>query len=83
METAARGAVANAPVVAGSIGAIITDTGPWDMDPAKITGRDIHELNVMIAERSGNEVPPFETVEEAIAWLSQDFKIESVNVTTT
>jgi hypothetical protein len=67
METAPKGvSVTPQPV--------ITSHGPWDVDPATLIGKDVNELNVMIAERTVglNEAQQFETPEEAIAWLSQD-----------
>ena len=44
----------------------------WVLDPDGLFGKDIEELNVMIAERQP-EVDPFDTAEEAITWLSQDY----------
>ena len=53
-------------------------TGPWDLDPETLIGKDVNELNVMVAERAQQPIDPFETVEEAAAWLSQDFhKVEA------
>jgi hypothetical protein len=40
----------------------VFDTGPWNLDPASLADKDIHELNVMVAERSNNEVPAFSRV---------------------
>jgi hypothetical protein len=60
----------------------VFDTGPWNLDPASLADKDIHELNVMVAERSNNEVPAFETTEEAVAWLSQDFQKEEAAIAT-
>ncbi len=59
---------------------IITSNGPWDLDPATLVEKDVHELNVMIAERGDEKTPTFETTEEAVAWLSQNFSVEEVNV---
>lgn len=47
--------------------------GIWNLDPAALQGRDIANLNVLVKERDPS-VAEFTTVEEAIAWLSQDFK---------
>jgi hypothetical protein len=43
------------------------------MDPDGIRGLALDQLNIMILERD-DEVAPFETVEEAAAWLSQDYE---------
>ena len=43
----------------------------WDVDPATLDGIDIESLNVMILEKGGE---PVDSVEEAIAALSKDFK---------
>lgn len=59
---------------------IITDTGPWNLDPAILKGKDVHELNVMIQERGEGSTIKFETVEEALAWLTQDFILEEANI---
>ncbi len=45
----------------------------WVTDPAGIRGMGVDELNIMILERD-DSVEPFETAEEAIAWLSQDYE---------
>lgn len=45
----------------------------WIMDPANLESKDLDELNVMIAERDP-EIEPFQTVEEAKAQLTKDFK---------
>lgn len=45
----------------------------WVLDPATLTGKKVEDLNVMILERDPT-VKPFETVEEAVAFLSQDFQ---------
>jgi hypothetical protein len=45
----------------------------WTMDPDGIRGLALDQLNIMILERD-DEVAPFETVEEAAAWLSQDYE---------
>ena len=45
----------------------------WVVDPSGIRGLDVDQLNVMILERDA-KVQPFETVEEASAWLSQDYE---------
>lgn len=44
----------------------------WDLDPDGLKGKSLEELNVMVAERDP-EIPALDTVEEAVAWLSQDF----------
>jgi hypothetical protein len=45
----------------------------WDLDPDGLRGMTLDQLNVMILERD-DSVEPLETVEEAVEWLSQDFK---------
>ena len=45
----------------------------WDLDPDGLRGMTLDQLNVMILERD-DSVEPQETVEEAVEWLSQDFK---------
>lgn len=44
----------------------------WSIDPASLTSKTLDELNVMILERD-EKIEPFETPEEAVAFLSQDF----------
>jgi hypothetical protein len=44
----------------------------WNLDPAELSGKDIDDLNVMILERD-DSIDPFETTEEAVAFLSKDF----------
>jgi hypothetical protein len=44
----------------------------WDRDPKELEGLELDQLNVMIGEIDAS-IPPFETVEEAVLWLSQDF----------
>lgn len=74
METAAKGDVTATPqpIITEPV---ITSHGPWDVDPTTLIGKDVNELNVMISERTvgSNEAQQFETPEEAIAWLSQDW----------
>lgn len=45
----------------------------WTLDPETLKGKDLEQLNVMVKERDENE-RPFETVPEAVAFLSRDFK---------
>lgn len=45
----------------------------WTVDPADVEGWSLDQLNVRIKEID-ERVEPFETVEEAVAWLSQDFE---------
>lgn len=42
----------------------------WTFKPADLAGKTLDELNAMIVERT-QEVEPFTTVEEAVAFLSQ------------
>jgi len=46
--------------------------GKWDFDPATLSYKTIDELNIMVFERD-DTVEPFDTVEEAIYHLSQNF----------
>jgi len=48
----------------------------WNFDPALLAGKEIDQLNVMIQERDPS-VHPFDTVEEAIAFLSSEFQPQS------
>lgn len=57
--------------------AVSQRVSPWDVDPSTIKGKSLDELNVMILERDANQ-QPCTTVEEAIAFLSQDFKPSKV-----
>lgn len=43
------------------------------LDPAKLQGKTLTELNILVADRDANE-DPFESEAEAIAWLSADFE---------
>lgn len=45
----------------------------WALDPDALRGVELDQLNVMIIERDA-EQQPFDSVEEAIAWLSQDYE---------
>lgn len=45
----------------------------WTVDPDGIRGMSIEQLNIMILERD-DSIEPFETVEEAVAWLTQDYE---------
>ncbi len=58
--------VAGKPVVS-----IKPPQGKWALDPDGIRAFGLVRLNTMIAERGGSE--KFDTVEEARAFLSQDF----------
>jgi hypothetical protein len=47
----------------------------WSIDPATLRGMTLEQLNVMVAERDEKgEIKAFTTIEEAIAFLSQDFE---------
>jgi len=59
------------PVVEGR-GDKVSPT-PWVFDPESLQGIDIDQLNVLIAERD-ESIEPFEDVDEAIDWLSQDYE---------
>ena len=59
------------PAPAGRTGRVSPSI--WVVDPVGILGLSLDQLNIMILERDGS-VEPFETAEEAAAWLSQDFE---------
>lgn len=48
-------------------------TTPWTFDPIGLKGKSLDELNVMVAERQ-KDGPKFESVVEAVAFLTQDFQ---------
>ena len=50
----------------------------WILDPDGLRSKSLEELNVMVIERQP-ELEPFETYQEAVAWLSQDY-VEPVKV---
>ena len=50
-----------------------TITSLWAIDPDGLRSMSLDQLNVMIMERD-DKVEPFEDLEEAIAWLSQDYE---------
>lgn len=52
-----------------------SDPSPWTIDPASLKNKDLDQLNAMVQERD-SEVPAFETEQEALAHLTQDFKAE-------
>jgi hypothetical protein len=45
----------------------------WNLDPERLQGKTLEELNVMVKERDTG-VPLFETIPEAVVFLSKDFK---------
>ena len=47
--------------------------GPWNMDPASLKGKAVEDLNALILGKD-KSVEPFETVKEAVAFLSQSFE---------
>lgn len=49
--------------------------GRWNINPRTLVGKTLDQLNIMIAERD-TKAPRFETIEEAAAFLSQDFRGE-------
>jgi hypothetical protein len=51
-------------------------SSPWVLNPASLAAKSLVELNVMIHERQKG-APSFETVEEAAAFLSQDFQAKA------
>lgn len=46
---------------------------PWSRNPDELAGLDVDQLNVMVQEIDA-AVDPFETADEAIDWLSQDYE---------
>lgn len=63
------------PVPGAEIDGAGSEVGPWIFNPAELQGKPLEELNVLIAARD-DTVEPFGTVEEAIAYLSQNFITE-------
>lgn len=63
------------PVPGAEIDGAGSEVGPWIFNPAELQGKPLEELNVLIAARD-DTVEPFGTVEEAIAYLSQNFVTE-------
>lgn len=55
------------PVVAAK-----SQKSPWVLDPTLLKGKSLDDLNVMLLERD-DQAEVFDTPEEAIAFLSQDF----------
>lgn len=53
-------------------GAVANAISPWSLDPATLADKTLLDLNLMIAERDSTLTLP-QTVEEARAFLSQDF----------
>lgn len=47
--------------------------GKWSLDPATLAGKPLEALNVMVLDKDPS-IAPFETIGEAIAQLSLDFK---------
>lgn len=48
-------------------------TSIWDLDPTNLGDKKLDDLNAMILERD-DSIDPFDTVEEAIAHLSRDYR---------
>jgi hypothetical protein len=72
-------ALAPAPAPAPAPAAAVTQKDSvWVMDPTKIMGSSLEDLNGMIGDRLHPEqrsnFRPYISREDAIAWLSQDFK---------
>ncbi len=66
--------IAPATVDGPKVNASGNPTSKWIFDPATLTDKSVEELNVLIKE-NGPDVDPFDTVEEAVAFLSQDFVV--------
>lgn len=64
--------VARQPIPGPVVDSAGSPKGPWIFDPATLSGKPLDELNVIIKERD-EAVEPFATVEEAIAFLSQNY----------
>lgn len=83
-----RGADPNSFVASSGAGGITTTSTPvvppssgpgsgtplsiWNLDPATLQTQSLDDLNMMILERD-EKVEPFASIDEARAWLSQDF----------
>lgn len=51
----------------------VTFVSLWTLNPISIQSRSLDQLNAMVLERDAS-LTPFQTREEAMSWLSQDFK---------
>lgn len=51
----------------------LVSPGKWNLDPSALLDKDLDTLNLMILDIDGS-TEPLETVEEAIAFLSMDWK---------
>jgi len=70
-EAAAKKKAADEAAASGNKG---PDLSPWVLDPEELAKNDdLTALNVMILERDP-DAKPLETIEEARAFLSQDFR---------
>lgn len=61
----------SAPAPEGRTG--LVSPSKWSLDPADLQDKGLDELNVMILERE-EDLEQFETIEEARAWLTQDYQ---------
>lgn len=59
---------------------VTQDPTPWTFDPASLAGKDLDELRVMILEHEADFDPEtIGTIDEAVEYLSQDFKPASTD----
>lgn len=63
------------PIPGAKIDGAGSPVSKWIFDPATLVGKPVAELNILIKERDP-AVEAFETPEEAIAFLSQDYIAE-------
>lgn len=63
---------AEQPIPGPEVDGAGSEVSPWTFDPYMLAGKPVDELNILIKERD-ESVEAFETPEEAIAFLSQNF----------
>ncbi len=67
--------IAPQPVPGPEVDGAGSPVSHWIFNPAELAGKPLDELNIIIKERDA-AVEPFATVEEAIAFLSQNYITE-------
>ena len=56
-------------------------SGPWNLDPAQLAGKDLDTLKVMVRERDSKfPLDEITEAEEAVAQLSKDFAGTSIQI---
>lgn len=72
VTTAPGGVTSSVQIKKDPVPEVKTPLSIWNLDPEQLKGKSLDELNVMILERD-DTIDPFDTLEEAVAQLSQDF----------